>query len=167
MPPLLPALLDGPKAALALHSWSKADLPTAPVRWKSYCSSFLHIFQVFPQCPERCRHWIRNPVDISNSSAFTSGMACLQAQWSWAPASRLHPGSQHLAVLLLVRHATNCITIWKQLLLSLEDLHVVFCCSRGNRFSLTPRQNGYQTPHLSSRDFNALKFKIVNVLSDS
>lgn len=50
---------------------------------------------------------------------------------------------------------------------SLEDLHVVFCCSRGNRFSLTPRQNGYQTPHLSSRDFNALKFKIVNVLSDS
>lgn len=51
--------------------------------------------------------------------------------------------------------------------LSLEDLHAVFCYHRGNRFFLTPKQNGYRTPHLSPRDFNALKFKIVNVLSNS
>ena len=64
------------------HQWSKADLPTAPIHWKSCRSSLLYIFQVIPKCPERCKHWIRNPVDLSNSSTFTSGTAFLQAQQS-------------------------------------------------------------------------------------
>ena len=117
LPPFLPGLLKGSKAGLCLHQWSKPDPLTEPIHWMSYRSCLLCIFQVLPEYPDRYRCWSRNPVELSNSSAFTPGMAFLQARRSQGSCSASAPSWLSTASCTAPLTAANCITIKKWLLL--------------------------------------------------
>lgn len=144
---------------LHLHWRSKADFPVAPIHWMRWCSSLSWIFQIPPKCPERGREGLDTP--------WPFWALHVRARHRGALALHLHsPGSHRGAAQPLSGSWWPCDREVASTL-SLEDLHVVFSYHRGNRFSLSLKQNEYWTLHLSLRDFNALKLKIVNVLNNN